>query len=884
MRFALHHMRRQLAADPLAILALALVVTLASLLTTSVLRLLNDAETRQGQYDLGAASVWKREPSAKIVPAWPLLRPPLNEEGIPGDSDFGPLFQSMRDVREDLPEPFRSFLVDEWAVTEYKTGVPMPEEDMEIRLQTMVLRTDPRFAEVAEIVAGDWPQSRPEEWGPEVIGHGPGDFARRIEAPIDVIVHVEAAELLGWEVGEEFSGFRLTGTYRPTDPQDPYWAHVSVAAEPHYRVDMDRGAMIDYSLYLHPSWGAMVPDFKFEGSINPSASTAVLWYTMDTSPLRSGQMGLLAAQSRAFSNQLSVLTNGGYETQTRFVSATADVLEGSVERIEVVRSVLAIVAVGPLAILLAVLALGVRLIVDRRSTATAQLAARGASTAQIALPAVAEGLLVAILAAGAGIALACLVTPGRLTVTHASPALILGLAPAVMLAASTRGVARGATGRADLGGRSGRSRVLVEIVILLLAALSLGSLFAGTSALGQLVAPIGATAAALVVALRIYPSTVSRAERRAARGTGATSFVGFARARRSPSGGLVPVIALVAGVNAALLSTVLWSTVDAGSQATVWQQVGAPVRASGPIIEPAELEKVEGIERVAGIATIGTVGLGSGRAQLIAVDAAALNEIQRDARGIDHVMLDAGTDGAIPLLATAGTGLAVGESTTLAGLPAVVTGTIERLGGMSLYEAAAVVDRQAWSEASGTPAWARVALIEGDEAAARQALPNALVETPASTGTDFLASPLGRAMRLSLVAGLAVAAALIALTVSLMQLLDAPARRRDTAVLRTMGALPREVRATTAASMLPTVLLALATGLLAGLGLPWLLTASADLRPLTGSEFQPVPVYDPLLLGAAIVGIVGVLALAVWWAAHRAGKASLARELRSVER
>ena len=57
MRFALHHMRRQLAADPLAILALALVVTLASLRTTSVLRLLNDAETRQGQYDLGAASV-----------------------------------------------------------------------------------------------------------------------------------------------------------------------------------------------------------------------------------------------------------------------------------------------------------------------------------------------------------------------------------------------------------------------------------------------------------------------------------------------------------------------------------------------------------------------------------------------------------------------------------------------------------------------------------------------------------------------------------------------------------------------------------------------------------------------------------------------------------
>ena len=884
MRFALHHMRCQLAADPFAIVALVLVVTLASLLTTAVLRLLNDAETRQGQYDLAAASVWKREPSAKIVPAWPLLMPPIDESGTPEDSDFEPLYESMLQVREGLPAPYRSFLVDQWAVTEYSTGVSFPEENMAIRNQTLVLRTDPRFAEVAEIVEGGWPQSRPSQWGRQVIGSGRSDVPAAALTPIDVIIHADAAELIEWEVGEEFSGFRLAGTYRPKDPQDPYWGHVSVAAEPHFRVDMDRGAMIDYSAYLHPSWGAMVPDFAFGGSINPAGSTALLWYSMDESPLEGGEMPLLAAQSRAFSNQLTVLSNGTDETQTRFVSEMADVLEHSVERIGVVRAVLALIAVGPLAILLAVLALGVRLIVDRRSKATAQLAARGASTAQIVIPAVVEGLLVAIPAAATGVALACLVTPGRWTLAYAVPALILGLAPAGMLAIATRSAARGTVGRGDLGGRAGRWRIVAEILILLIAALSLASMFAGTSALGQLVAPIGTTAAVLVLALRIYPLPVALAERVAARGAGAAHFVGLARARRSPSGGLVPVIALVAGVSAALLSTVLWSTVNAGAQETVWQQVGAPVRASGPVIEPSELEEFEGIDRVAGIANIGSVSMGSGRTQLIAVDVDALNEIQRDAHGIDRVALDERTDGAVPILVTARTGLAVGESTTLGGVPAVVAGTIERLGGMSLQESSVVVDRHTWSDASGTSAWARIALIDGEESAVRAALPNALVETPASTGADFVASPLGQAMRLSLIAGLGVAAALIALTVFLMQLLDAPARTRVTAVLRTMGAYPREVRATTAASMLPTVLISLITGLVAGLGLPWLLTASADLRPLTGSEFQPSPTYDPLLLGAVIVGIACVLALAVWWAAHLAGKASLARELRSVER
>lgn len=880
MRFAAHHMRRQLTSDPLAVLALVLVVALAAGLTTSVLRLLDDAETRQGQYDLASASVWKREPSATVVPASQVLTVQGMNWLSPDDAAFDPLYESMRDVREALPEPYRSFLVDEWAVTEYSAETVVEGFDTPIRIQKQILRTDPRVSEVATLVDGEWPQSTPAQWSesaPSVISD---DSELQSLDPIEVAIHAEAAELIEWEVGEEFAGYVLTGTYMPKDPQDPYWGHVSSAAAPHYRVDGDRGPMIDYSMYLHSSWGALVPDGQFGAFLNTDASIALLWFTVDESALQSEDMALIAAQARAFSNEQSVV--GSAQIKTRFISELPDVLEASIERIDVVRGLLALIAVGPLAILISVLGLGVRLVVDRRSKATSQLAARGASPAQIVVPAVVEGILVALPAALAGVSIAYLLTPGPWRFTHAVPALLLGLVPAGMLAFSTRRAALGRTGRADLG-TSGRWRVAVEVLLLLIAALSTGSLFVGNNPVGQLLAPLGATAAAIVLALRIYPWPVGWAERAAARGASAPRFVGLARARRSPSGGLVPVIALVAGVAAALTSAVLWSTVSAGAQETVWQQVGAPVRVSGPVIEPQELEQRDGINRVAGIANLGVVTMDAERTQLIAVDSDALSEIQAEASGIDHVILEAPAGGEIPALVTEGSGVAVGESVTLAGVSAVVTGTIERLGGMSLNDSAVVVDRDAWIEASGAVAWARIALVDGDQDAVREALPNSLIETPASTGADFVASPLGQAMQVSLAAGIVVAAALIALTVFLMQLLDSPARTRVTAVMRTMGVYPREVRAITAASMLPTVLISLVTGLVVGLGMPWLLTTSSDLRPLTGSEFQPTPVYDPAMLGAVLLGVVAVLGLAVWWAARSAGKASLARELRSVE-
>lgn len=900
MRFALHHMRRQLVADPRTILTLIAVVLLSALLTTSVLRLLADAENRQARYDLAAASPWQREPSANIIPGSNVF---LNwgywqevTEGEPtGPTDYQRIEVAMLQIRDELPEPYRSQLVDARAVTEsgeMYPGVP----GSPIRVQTMHMRTDPRFDEVAEIVAGRWPESTPADW---VVPQGSEDTEQDAyerwqnretpeEHPIEVVISAGAAELIDVGVGDEFRvtshPFVIVGIYQAIDQFDEYWNRIGYAAEPYYFEDQNSGPQITYSAYAHESWGPYVPGSS--GFLDPSGSKTILWYPVDESALEGADLSLIASQARAFANAQSTLQlSESFEVTTRFFSQTPDLLEGSLARIDVVRTVLALVAVGPLAILLSVLGLGVRLIVDRRTKSTAQLAARGASTGQIVIPAVVEGLLVSIPTAAVGIAAAYFLTPGPWNWFHAVPGIVLALIPGLMLAIATRNAAQGRTGRADLGGTASRWRLVGEIMVLLVAALALISLFNSNNAVGQLVAPIAVTAALIVLALRLYPAPVALAERSAARGRKAPGFVGLARARRSPSGGLTPVISLVAGVSAALIATVLWSTVNAGVQETIWQRVGADVRVSGPVIDPEALEAIDGINRVATITDMRTTAISTGgRAQMVAVDAEAFGDIQANAPGIDSVapLLEPRSD-AVPVMVTEGAPLELGDVSAIAGTRIEVVGIIERLGGYSLNTQAIVVDREAWKDASGRNVWPRIALVDGDQSVVEEQLTYARIDTPQTMGADFTASPLGKAMSTSLVAGLAVAAALIALTVFLMQLLDAPARARVTAVMRTMGVYPGEVRRITAASMLPTVLISLAAGIVAGAVLPWLLTVSADLRPLTGSEFQPTPVYDPIALGAVIAGIVLVLALAIWWAARAAGRASLARELRSVE-
>lgn len=911
MKFLVHHLWRQFRADPSVVLTLAVVVALVAFLATGLPRLLVDAESRQAQFDIQSASALQLDPAARVPSGASLLS--LSEGGSSGggivirdgelvhEPDWDAAYAAVDDLREGQPEPLRSRLGGGAVVTEsLSTQLRPASADDPVQHMNAVMRTDPRFEERVELVRGTWPESSPSDW---MVGlfDDIGDFQGVSSdisqtPPIEVLIHDDAIEMLGWDVGEtreilDRAYLQIVGTYRPLDPADSYWRHISYAAEPYLLLHPDRGPIATFSLYLDPSWGADIPGRY--NMLEMGASAAWIWYEFDAPGVTAADLEVLEAQSRALVATAAVLGDGenGLEVRAQFDSSAPEVFAESGSRIDTVRGLLVLLAAGPLAIAVAVFGLGVRLVVERRQKALTQLVGRGASMTQLAGSAAVEGVVVAIPAALAGAALAVWATPGRMTLAQLVPAAVVGILPMLMLCLSTARAARAGGSRQDLGTGGGRWRIVGEGLVVLAAAAAVMAMFrsgAEASDLSAVTAPVALTALGVVIALRIYPLPVRLAERFAARGRGVSQFVGLARARRSPSGGLLPVISLVVGVSVAVLSTVLWSTVEVGARETAWQRLGAEVRVAGPVVS-SELESLDGIDRVA---TVGDLNLQPLRfegaqtpVEMISVDTEAMREIQAGAPGIDEVPGELAqlADGKLPVLVSPLVDVPVGSDVTIRGVEAVIIGSVERLGGVPFGGGTVVVDRSLWTDVSGEGVLPRIAMVDGDPEAVAAALPSGVVQTPRDVGSDFVASPLGSAMRTALVGGVMLAALLVALTLVLVQILDAPARARVTAVLRTMGVTPGEVRRMTAATMMPTVGVSLLVGLAMGVTLPWIIAAATDLRPLTGSQFQPDPVYEAVAVGGIVTGIVAVMAIAVLLAARSAGRLSLARELRSVD-
>jgi putative ABC transport system permease protein len=84
-------------------------------------------------------------------------------------------------------------------------------------------------------------------------------------------------------------------------------------------------------------------------------------------------------------------------------------------------------------------------------------------------------------------------------------------------------------------------------------------------------------------------------------------------------------------------------------------------------------------------------------------------------------------------------------------------------------------------------------------------------------------------------------------------------RAKNLSLLQTLGMNPRDARRLLIVEMLPTVLVALVAGLLAGLAMLALVGPGLDLRPFTGSLISP-----PLATSfTQLLGVTGLTALAV---------------------
>ena len=279
-------------------------------------------------------------------------------------------------------------------------------------------------------------------------------------------------------------------------------------------------------------------------------------------------------------------------------------LAGYARQAAAARALLAVVLAGIAGTALGLLALAARLAVDRRRGELSLLRARGASRPRLVGRLAAEAALVVGPAVALGWAGARAV-PGRGGTGWLPAVAALVTLAAVPLAV---GVARlPAFPDRVVRSRPGPVRRTVEVTVCVLAAA--GVLLArrrGIAAVGvdPYLAAVPALAGIAVglVALRAYPWPVRALGRVAARGTGAATFLGLARAGRAPVGSALPLVVLVLAVGMGGFAGSVRAGLAAARDEAAVRLVGGDLRVSAPAFAPGEVDRVAHVPGVTAVA------------------------------------------------------------------------------------------------------------------------------------------------------------------------------------------------------------------------------------------------------------------------------------------
>ncbi|PFG42473.1 putative ABC transport system permease protein [Isoptericola jiangsuensis] len=750
----------------------------------------------------------------------------------------------------------------------------------------VVLRAGATIDDQVDVVAGRLPRPTPVLADPSALLPGPDGVVDVEPVPVEVAMSQAAADELGWTVGSVhptddplLPPLRLVGTWEPRDATADLWQHGPLAVTPEVLVDPNVGRIVTAAVLTDPGTLAAWVD-------GPTART---WYAVDATGVPAAGTAALLAQLRGFTATTSSVVEGDTAV-LRPASGLVDVLATTLGQRRGVDAVVAVLAVGPAGALVAVLALAARLVVDQRRRALALLRARGASGTWARAVVAVEGLVVGLPGAALGLAAGLLVVPGAPGTGQVLAALACGAAPAVALALSA-GPAGLRERRHDLGGshpahararRWGEAAVVAAAAATTWLALDRGVVSGAVDGRGLdpvvVAAPLLVSLAAALLAVRAVPPVLHGVERALARRRDLVPFLGAARVRRDPAGGLVPAVALVLAFGTASSGVVLATTVRDAVTHEAWGEVGADVRVAGPAVDDATRARLDAVDGVAAVATVRDAGrllLGDTPVTLY-VASGALDRVQADVPGAPEDLDRLGTvDGTLPVVAAGD----VGAARTLAGAAGPVgvdvVDTVDRLPGLPPTTAALLADADAAAALLGTgDGTARLALFQLDddadraavEAAVTDLLPTAVVDDPLAGEEALLATPSAAGLRTAFVVAVVASGLLSAAAVVLALVLGTPARTRLLAVLRTLG-LPRGAeRGLVLWEVGPWVGAALVTGAVLAVAVPALVVGMVDLAPLTGADAAPSLVVDPWWLAALVAALLAVVAAGAWLA------------------
>lgn len=929
--------RRQLAADASAALTVVLLVLVTTALAVATPRAMEQLYTEAARETVRETPPALRNVVSVTEVSLPLtgnpfstvsgqefLTAPGQEEPDEQGEDADPIrvvTEAANELEQSLSPALARVAGDvvTAVVTEEGRVYGADGEPLSAPVTVTTLRLQSGWQERVEFVEGSAPVGF-ELRDAEPVPEGETDIFFPEDPPpvtvVDVAMSVQTAQVWGMAVGEvhplpvsvrgnyiQDIFLRITGVFEPIDVADPYWYSNLRILEPALTIPPLGGDDIRTgTVLLSPAgWGQLQ-----EEPLLFQPATVELQVPIDETSIRAEDVAAIVAGIREVESvDIAIGEPGEIEglilPRLRPVSELAEALEVHLQQRASATAVVSLVVAGLLTVALAVLALAGRLVAERRRSSMAIARARGASPRQLGLLLGGEGLLLGAPAAVAGWLLARWLVQGDGGGLAVGLAVLLGLAPAVLLPVLSRsGDVRGQ--RRDLGlAGSRRVRIVGELVVL---ALAVGGLvLLRRRGLATSVAEVGVDPllaatpvliglAAAVIALRVYPLPLAAMIALASRRRGAVGFLGAARAAREGAAGTAPLLVLMLGLATAVFGIVVSSTVTTGTAIAVAENVGADAAAAGLAYTEENLAAaaaVPGVATLAGVHTDPNAELAPAgddgasdegeRVLLVATDPTALGEVQAGLPGAPTLPAELSAPvepgQALPGLAQRGVA-AVGDAleVNFNGRTALVTVVATAPGGIPGVSAG-----REWILLPLQPLRDAVALnllpqdvlfaaepgatLDTDRLAEALLATPANLRTPASVSTRLTDNALIDGVRTAFPVGAAVGAGYSALAMVLTLVVTARPRHRILSHLHTLGLTARQSRGLVALELAPLALTALAAGLAVGLATLWLVEPAVDLQPFTGGRGTPDIVIDPAGVGLVAGSFLAVVALAV---------------------
>lgn len=708
--------------------------------------------------------------------------------------------------------------------------------------------------------------------------------------------------------------FRVVGLIEPIHPNAAYWFGDGRLQIPSVSNNPNMPAVYGTAMFAAGAYTDVLRD-------TAPALLQYSWrYFVDPARLQSNQADQLSADVLRVEARYSAYSSS--VTDTGVVSALPDVLAAFFRQRDLSQTLLSLLALGLLAISLAVIGLLAALVADRRREELALVRARGASPTQLLLAQVLEGALLSLPVAVAGYLLAVALVRSEPSDWSLSVALgIAALTTFLLLGTALPWIRRGLGSfqREDVGSRrfSPRRAALDAFVVVLAGAgvylLRQRGLDSGGGATGAFdpylsAAPMLLGLATGLVVIRLYVFPLRLLAWRTSSRRAAVLFLGLSRASRLPRLTTVPLLTLLVAIALAVFASVMVNTIEVGQVRSAWQQVGADYR-----VDPSEgtnqgLDPALDLSRTRGVvASASAYRQTVGSISVFAVQPAAYERVTAGTPIDAHVTgallaprssRNLGTSSnPIPVLVSRRlTTLRPGDSFSLQvsdqTLALVVRQVRDSFAALPADHPFVVMSLAALQAAEPDDPPVRTQLYlrapAGAEGAIRTAVQkqygDAVLSSRAQDYRQVHESPLVAGAVGAFQEGVVVAGVYSALAVVVALALSGRARGRDLGYLRTLGLSRRQVAGLIAVEQVPPAVVALLVGIGLGVAITWLIAPGVDFSPFTGPGAAVGPQVDWMVVSAVAVGLLAVVGVAVAAVGLLARRMNLGAVMRLEER